>query len=150
MDSLPIEVIVVLVGAGVVVLAWLLLRFGKVIGRWTLILGSIAIVMVFALAVLENSRATSRTAQAVQVATIGQTTTSTVAMLCIGGLGAVALAALGVAGYFYARWRLMKRRVEQLPRQRRRTLPDHKQPVMYVDNSDSFDLAGVDLSQWGW
>ncbi len=49
---MSIEFYVILIGVSVVALAWLLLRFGKIIARWALIFGVLAAVIVLVLAVV--------------------------------------------------------------------------------------------------
>ena len=60
----------------------------------------------------------------------------------------VSLGAVGVAGFCWLKWKLEQRR-KQLPQRQRRTLPQREPEIVYIVEDD-VDLAGVDLTQWGW
>ena len=93
-------------------------------------------------------RAASAAAETAQMASVG----SLAMGLCAGGLGAVTVAAVGAAGWFYLRWRLTERAARSLPR-RRRTLPrnehvEYGEPVFLTGGTEY--PAGLDLTEWGW
>jgi hypothetical protein len=108
---MPIEFYVILVGVGVVALAWLLLRFGKIIARWTLILGVLAAVIALGLAALEHARATRTAVKAATVAGAGAAGMSVLAVI----LAILLACAVGVAGYFWLRVRRLERRTDWTP-----------------------------------
>ena len=103
------ELIVILVGAFVVALSWLLLRFGKVLARWALAFGTLAAVVIVALALLSQASAGREAAKAAMVASTGQSVTTVVSGLVIGGLLVALLAALAVIGWLALRLRLALR-----------------------------------------
>lgn len=140
------ELFVILIGAGIVALAWFLLKFGKVLARWVLVFGVLAAVIILGLALLENARATRQAVKVAAMASAGAVGASGVAFLLSGML----LAALGVVGYFALRVRTAEGR-PWLPKrkQRKRRLPS--EPMLYtVEESDVIDLADLDLTDWGW
>jgi hypothetical protein len=162
-----------LVAVGVLLL---LLRFGKIVARYAIILGALAVVGVFGLALLEHSRATRQAVQAATVASAGAAGASVVALI----LAMLLLAAVGGAGYFYLRWRLVERSgLRPAPRwlsgpnvrwrlpvrvrtQTGRQARPPAQPAIYVlDGEDDEDdenrtldtveiLKGIDLEKWGF
>lgn len=157
MNGLPIEILVILGGIGVVALLWIAIRFGRTIARVVLVGGILVIGIVAALALLsqgvanrQTTRAATEAAQAAKAANVGLSVGAVVAALCIGGLGTLSVGAVGVAGFLY--WRLqMEQRLPQ--RKQRRALPPAQEPpevVYIVEEGNKVDLAGVDLSQWGW
>ena len=126
-NALPIEVYVILGGIGVIVAAWLLLRFGKIIGRALLVAGVLVAIIVGLLALLTQAGANRQTAQAAieaaeaaKTASAGQSLTAVFSTLCIGGLGAAFLAALGGAGYLWVQLQLAQH--TQLGKPRRQAL----------------------------
>jgi len=108
---MPMEFYVILVGVGVVALAWLLLRFGKIIARWALILGVLAAVIALGLAALEHARATRTAVKAATVAGAGAAGMSVLAVI----LAVLLACAVGVAGYFWLRVRRLERRADWVP-----------------------------------
>lgn len=108
---MPIEFYVILIGVGVVALAWLLLRFGKIIARWTLILGMLAAVIALGLAALEHARATKTAVKAVAVASAGAAGMSVLAVI----LAVFLVCAIGIAGYFWLRARRLERQTDWTP-----------------------------------
>jgi hypothetical protein len=153
--------LVVLAGVGIVVLAWLLLRFGRTIAKAALVAAGLALAVIVALAVLNQATASRQAAQAATVAATGQTVSSagnTVALvvgaLCVGTLGTVTAGALAVAGVLYYRQRLEEQRRTALPRRRRRELQEPtSQPIVWVadvQDQGAVDLSQVDPSEWGW
>jgi len=105
---MPIEFYVILGGVGVVALAWLLLRFGKIMARWALILGVLAAVIALGLAALEHARATRAAVKAATVAGAGAAGMSALAVI----LAVLLACAVGVAGYFWLRVRRLERRAD--------------------------------------
>ena len=108
---MPMEFYVILVGVGVVALAWLLLRFGKIIARWALIFGVLVAVIAFGLAALEHARATRTAVKAATVAGAGAAGMSALAVV----LAVLLACAVGVAGYFWLRVRRLERRADWVP-----------------------------------
>jgi hypothetical protein len=65
---------------------------------------------------------------------------------CAGVFAALLIVALGVGGYFYARWKLSERgSLRPEPRQRRKT---QRQPIIYVIEGQADDLDEYDLIPW--
>ena len=71
MSGLPVELYVILAGVALVALCWLLLRFGKIIARWTLVFGVLVAMILIALTLLEHARATRTAVQVATVASAG-------------------------------------------------------------------------------
>jgi hypothetical protein len=147
--------IVILGGIGAVALLWLLLRFGRQVARAALVVGILAVVVIGALAFLSQASATreaaSATRQVARAATVAASGQVVVAF-CFGAMGAMTLGALGFAGFWWVRFRLLAQRHKQRPR-RQRALPERKAPdVVYIaeDETEALPLEGIDLSQWGW
>jgi hypothetical protein len=142
------ELLVILLGAFVVALAWFLLKFGKVSARAALVAGVLALAIILALGILQNA-VTAR--KAVTVATVtgaGAAGASGVAML----LGGMLVAALGAVGYLVIRLRAAEGRPllpQRKRREKRRRLPSESAPIVY-EESDGLGLADLDLSDWGW
>ena len=138
----------------------LLLRFGKILAKWLLIFGGLAVAGVFGLALLFQATATR---QAVQAATV-----ATGASFGGGILFGLLLAAAAIAGYFCVRWRLTEHQrlgphswgwiAGPNARWRRHRPPEQSQPVVYIVEDEGMDEEGdalqvlrdLDLSQWGW
>jgi len=145
--SMNVTLLVILLGAFVVALAWFLLKFGKVLARWALILGVLAAVIILGLALLENARATRRAVTAATVASAGAAGVSGLALI----LGGMLLAAVGVIGYLALRlraaegWTLLPRR-----KRRRERLPETEPVVYVVEEEDSVDIGDLNLAEWGW
>jgi hypothetical protein len=169
LQFLPIEVVIILLGAAAVALLWLALRFGRTIARAVLVLGGLVLAILVAGFLLTqaaaNYQAAKAAADAVSVArasTTGLTVILVLGALLVGALGALTLGALGIAGYAVLRWRLPTRaRVGEggdLPRwMQRRRLPSSSQPIIYVVEDEPAPSAlptqaglDVDLAEWGW
>jgi len=157
MSGLPIEAYVILSGIGVVVLAVLLLRFGRLIARALLIAGGLTLAVIVGLAVLNLAEANTEMAQAAQVASAGQTATTAGAMLCIGGLGALALVGVGAASVFYVRWQLSERQQPRLQdnarhllnyQQRRDWRQPQTPPIVLVAGGEDGDRDV--WGEWEW
>ena len=147
MNNLPIDTLVIVAGAILALL--LLVKFWRTIARFALILAGIAAVIIVALALLNQAVASKEAAQAAHAASIGQSVTSVIIALVIGGLGTLVLGALGTAGFFWIRWKLEQRQ-KQLPQQQRRALSQQEPEIVYITQDDGFDLAELDLTQWGF
>ena len=143
------ENLVILCGIGIVALLWLALRFGRVIARALLIAGGIVLAGIVALSGLVSSLASFQTARTAQTAIRATSITSGLAGVVIGGLVVVSLGAVGVAGFFYLKWKLAEHQ-KQLPQRRRRALPQREPEIVYIVEDGNVDLDGVDLAQWGW
>ena len=113
-NGLPVAVLVVLVGAGVVVALWLALRFGRAIGLFLVSGGIVAAVLVGAVAMAGQSAANFETAKvatkAVAVAQTATNTANTSNLLLVAGLGCAGgvaflavLASVGVGAYAWHR-----------------------------------------------
>jgi len=113
MNGLPVEIIVVLVGLGVAVLAILLLRYGRILAKVCLVAGILAAVIIGLLAILSNSEVARKAQTQATVATIAAAG---------GGVGVTVLVVIliGVvilAGALYIRVRLYAYQVRQLTAQ---------------------------------
>ena len=142
------ELIVIFCGIGAVALLWLVLRFGRHIARAVLVGGILAVGVIVALALLSQAGAAGQAAKAATVVASGQV----IMAFCFGAMGAVTVGALGLAGYWWVRFRLLVQHHVQRPR-RQRALPEHKTPdVVYIveDGPEALSLEDIDLSQWGW
>jgi hypothetical protein len=164
------ETIVILSGAGVALLAILMLRLGKRLAIGLLILGGLVVAGTVALSMLGQATATREAAEAAKIAATGQAMTGAamsltlfVVVLLLLLLVVIVGAALAV-GYFWLRWRLSEsqrqgREVLRLPYHRRPLRPSTPPPVWwqggppvvyYVDDhGQEIDLP-VDPSEWGW
>lgn len=157
-NGLPVAVLVGLVGGALVVAAWLVLRFGKIIGGALLILGILVVAVLGASALAGQSAANYQTAraatEAAKAASVGQSLTGLLLVAALGGMGTLTLAAVGTAGYFAVRYKLSERNNLRLGSGQRRRLPEAAQPgaVIYITDEadDEFDLAGADFAGWGW
>jgi len=147
MNNLPIDTLAIVAGAILALL--LLVKFWRTIARFALILAGIATAIIVALALLNQAVASKEAAQAAHAAGIGQSVTSVIIALVIGGLGTLVLGALGTAGFFWIRWKLEQRQ-KQLPQQQRRALSQQEPEIVYITQDDGFDLAELDLTQWGF
>ncbi len=103
MNELPAGAMVILITLGAVALLILVSRFGKVLGRFFLILGGIGAVVVVGLAFLsqgaanlQTARAAQEAAQAVEVASVGQTVSSLGLALGLGVTLVLLLLAVGL------------------------------------------------------
>ncbi len=110
MNELPVGGVLILIALGAVALLILVSRFGKVLGRFFLILGGIGAIVVVGLAFLsqgaanlQTARAAQEAAKAVEVASVGQTVSSLGLAL---GLGVtLALLVLAVGLNLWQAWR---------------------------------------------
>jgi hypothetical protein len=142
------QTLVILIVSMVVALLWLVLRFGRQIARAVLVLGILILGILTALALLSQAGAARQAAKAATVVASGQV----IMAFCSGAMGAVTVGALGLAGYWWVRFRLLAQHHMQRP-SRQRALPEHKTPdVVYIveDRSEALSLEDIDLSQWGW
>lgn len=138
------ELIVILAGAGVVVLSWLLLRFGRIIARWTLAFGALAAVIVVGLALLENARTTRTAVKVAAVAGAGAAGTSALAVV----LALLLVASLAVVCWLAWRLKLVEGgEVRLLPKRKRRRLHPQSEPVVYyiLEADDVEETVGLDL-----
>jgi len=113
MNTLPAEAMIVLIGAAIVALLWLAIRFGKRIARTVLLLCILAGAVILALAMLSQAGASRQAAKAateamsaVRVVAVGQSVGTVITILTLGAMGMVTVGALGAAGVFWLRWRL--------------------------------------------
>lgn len=167
--------VVVLVGCGVVVLAWLVMRYAaKLFAALLIVAGVIAVLMLAAAPLANNvadvaesgadvaeSAATFEQGVAIaEVAQVAQSGSNETVMLvglfgCMGGGAILGIVALIGAGLFvWYKVRMGEQQVYLSQGQRRQALPDSVQAgqVIYIetDVDEGVDLAGVDLSQWGY
>jgi len=158
-NGLPVGFFVVAGGIILVLVSWLLMRFGRTIAKAVLTIAGLGIALVIALAVLAQGAASVQTATAAkETAQVAQTASTANLVLvgalgCFGGVAFLAVAgALGVAGYFWLKSRQVPKK--QLTTPGHQALPDPQSaPVVWVVGDaqrDSVDLSGVDFSQWGW
>ncbi len=103
MNELPAGAMVILITLGAAALLILVSRFGKVLGRFFLILGGIGAIVVVGLAFLsqgaanlQTARAAQEAAQAVEVASVGQTVSSLGLALALGVTLILLLLAVGL------------------------------------------------------
>jgi hypothetical protein len=171
----PSQLLVVLIGLAVVALAILLLRMGRKIAIFLLVVGGLVVSVAVTLTMLAQADASrqaaiaaQRSAEAATVSAAGQTLGNIiVAVLALVILGIVG--AGGVGGvYLYIRWQLAERRFHQLvddgshwslPR-RRLSHRSRRVPAIYVVEAEESDvdeetnaldiLDRLDLSAWGW
>jgi len=166
------ELLVILLGAFVVALAWFLLKFGKVLARAALVAGVIVLAIILSLALLQNATSDTSSAckncknyhlvvgalqnattakRAVTVATVagaGAAGVSGVAVL----LGGLLVAALGAVGYLAVKVKLLERGgLPLLPRRKKRQETSSVERVVYLqrDEQDA-DTVDLDLSEWGF
>jgi hypothetical protein len=132
-------------------LAWLAMRFGKVIARAMLVGGGLVLAGTVCLAMLSQAEANRHTAQAALVAIEGQAAATFANGLLVGLLAVVVVCSLVGCGYLALRWRLAERTQPALPRPRgrREVLPSPSEPAIYYVQEEG-DPATLDLSQWGW
>ena len=159
-NGLPVGFFVVAGGIILVLVSWLLMRFGRTIAKAGLGIAGLGIALVIALAVLAQGAASVQTATAAkETAQVAQTVSNANLVMvgalgCFGGVAFLAVAgALGVAGYFWLKSRQVPKAQLATSRQPA-ALPDPQgAPVVWVvgdGQRDSVDLSGVDFSQWGW
>ena len=152
-NGLPLAAFVVLVGIGFVLLAWVLLRFGRVIAKFSLTLAGLVLAGVVSLAALTQAGANFEQSRAtVEVAQVAQTNASGQMLLvglvgCVGGFAVVAVMALaGVAVYLW--WRTQRdNQLAQAARvQRHQAVLAAEQPAQVT--AGVFDLSWLDNDNW--
>ncbi|MCP4536648.1 MAG: hypothetical protein GY832_05835 [Chloroflexi bacterium] len=164
-DQLPIEVIVILLGTGTVALLWLTMRFSKVIGLGFLVIGILAVAIIGAASLTtqaaanyQTARATTKAVEAVKASAVGQSVSTVLIVLgagvVLGLMGMITTGAVGVTGYVLLRWKLTNRH-PLTAGQPRHVLPEAVQAgqmIYVVDETEEvpIDLAGLDLTKWGW
>jgi len=134
--------------AGTVVLV----RWGRAIVRFLLLLAGLVVVGLVALAMTRQATATKEVARAAEVAAVGQTVSSAGAFLLLGALVVVVILAALAVGAFWLRWQLAEARasgrfqpaISRSPRRRQR-LP---QPMVVVLEQDLDDLTPVPSGEW--
>jgi hypothetical protein len=111
MNELPAGGVLILIALGAVALLILVSRFGKLLGRFLLILGGIGAVVVVGLAFLsqgaanlQTARVAQEAAQAVEVASVGQTISNLGLALGLGVTSALLVLAVGLN--LWQAWRL--------------------------------------------
>jgi hypothetical protein len=125
-----------------VAVAWVLVRWGKAIMRFLLLLAGLAIA---ALTMMRQAAATREVARA---AAVGQTVSSAGTFLLLGALAVVVILAALAVGYFWLRWKLVEAHGVDGRRpahRRRQRLP---QPVVCVLEQDLDDLITVPSGEW--
>ena len=141
------ELLVILLGAFVVALAWFLLKFGKTLARVALVASGLALAIILALALLQTATTAKRAVTVATVASTGAAGVSGVALLLSGLL----VASVGVIGYLIVKMKLVERGTLLLKRKRRRELLAEPQQVVYrIEDEGAFDLTDIDLSKWGF
>ncbi|MDY7077329.1 MAG: hypothetical protein SXV54_10435 [Chloroflexota bacterium] len=115
-ETLSPEMIVILIGAAVAILAILTLALTRKLGLFLLIAGVIVVVIIVAQAMRGQAEATQETAVAVQetaqaatTATVGQTVTSLALAALAGLLALLTILAIVAALYFWLRARRAER-----------------------------------------
>jgi len=116
-----------LIGAGILALAWFLLKFGKVLARAALVAGVLGLGIILALGILQNAVTARKAVTVATVAGAGAAGASGVAFLLAGML----LAALVVVGYLALRLRASERgEALHFPPKRKQKRLDG--PVVYI------------------
>ncbi len=154
-NGLPIGFFVILGGIILVLVSWLVMRFGRTIGKAVVTVSCILIAGIIALAVLAQSASSYQTAQAAErVAKVAQTSANTnmimVAMVGLfAGVAMVAtLGAVAIAVYF---WLKSKREPAQLAtRSTSQQIAEPEPMVWHVGIEQSQNQQQVDLSNFGW
>lgn len=153
-NGLPVEVFAVLCGIGVVILAWVLMRFGGKIAKGVLVLAGIVLAGIVVLAALTQAGANFEQSRAtVEVAKVAQTANTSNLLLvgvvgvvgCVGVVAVVAVLALvGVALYLWYQ--------NQQTEKRHRGYPPivqvapQGQPAQMA--AGDFDLAWIEDENW--
>lgn len=157
MPDQPI-ITLILGGAAVVLIAWLLLRFSKIIARALLIAAVLTIVIIISFALLTQASANRQIAEAAKTTSLGLS----LSLLIIGALVIALLAALGVVGYLWLRLRLTERHPHDtwqpgpnaLWRRKQTPLPPAAQPppVVYLVEPQPTEAVqeGWGFEEWGW
>ena len=91
-------------------------------------------------------------ARVARAASVGQSVSAVILALVVGALGTATVGTTGAAGVFWLRWRLAERRTAALPRSQPHWAVHPGQAIYVLEDveGDAVDLAGIDLSQWGW
>lgn len=152
-NGLPVSVFIVLVGIGAVLLAWVLLRFGGKIAKFSLTLAGLVLAGVVSLAALTQAGANFEQSRAtVEIAQVAQTNASGQMLLvglvgCVGGFAVLAVVILA-AGGVYLWWRTQKgNQVAQMARaQRHQAVLAAEQPTPVM--AGGFDLSWLDNDNW--
>jgi chromate transport protein ChrA len=149
LQAMAIEFYIILAGAGVVVLAWLLLRFGKIIARWVLIFGVLAAVIILGLVLLAHAQATQTAVRAATVAGAGAAGISAMAVI----LTLMLLTAAGIIGWLAVRLKVAEGKSEHSlpprPKRQRFAPKPEPEPMIFVLESETEEDI-IDLSRWGW
>lgn len=165
-NGLPVAFFVVAGGIVVVLVSWLLMRFGRTIAKAVMALGALVIGGVIALSVLAQGAASFQTANAAkETARVAQKAATGNLLLvgmvgCAGGVALMAVAgALAFAGVMWYRAQQVERQVQPVALPKRRQRPQRALPeferVVYVDSGDDFDdlvaigdLDGMRCEDW--
>lgn len=151
-NELPIEVLVVLCGIGVVILAGVLVRFGGKIAKGMLVLAGIVLAGVVALAALTQAGANFEQSRAtVEVAKVAQVAESSNLVLiaftgCIAGIALVSIVALAGVAVFL--WYKLQLAGQHQVRQRPAMLPQVAQSQLAPGYAGDFDLSWLDNDNW--
>lgn len=159
-NGLPVAFFVIAGGIIAVLMAWLLMRFGKAIARAVLVGAVVIIGGVLAVAAVgqsaanfQQSRATVEVAQAAQTASISNLLLVG-AVGCFGGIALMAvIGALAFAGVVWWKAQQVERQVQSvaLPKQRQRPRQALPPEVIYVDDGGFEDLVAIgDLDGMAW
>ena len=160
-NGLPIGFFVIAGGIILVLAAWVLMRFGKVIARAVLTIAAVVIGGIVALAVLAQGAASFQTAQSAErVAKVAQTSATSNLVLvagvgCFGGVAVVAvIGAVGVALCFWVKSHQVQKPTQLTTPRQSAALPEPQpSPVVWIvgdGQQSAVNLDGVDFSQWGW
>lgn len=149
-NGLPVEVFAVLCGIGVVILAWVLMRFSGKIAMGLLVFAGAVLAGVVALAALTQAGANFEQSRAtIEVAKVAQVAESSNLVLiaftsCIAGIALVSIVALASVAVFL--WYKLQLAGQHQVRQRPAMLPQPQQPVQIAGGG--FDLSWLDNDNW--
>lgn len=156
MKDLPIELYLVGGIAALLLVIFILVRFGKAIVKVVLVVAGLAVAGVFGLALLQQSNATREAAKVAQITSTGQAGVSVGVVILAILVVLLAAVFLGLAGYCFLRWKLAERSgswrrppVPFLGRGAR--LPAGQEPLIYVVEAPAeyYDPVPVEWEQDG-
>lgn len=150
-NGLPVAILVILGGAGLVIVLWLVMRFSRAIAVFLAGGAILTAIVAGTVALAGQSAANYQTAQvaveAVEVAQTAQTGNLLLvgALGCAGGVALLAVLALvGVAVFLWYRLQMAER---QRPAQRPAMLPQPA-PQLETGYTGDFDLSWLDDDNW--
>lgn len=106
---MTIDIRIVAVALFALALGYLLLKFGQVIAKFLLILGGLIVAGIFALALLEQARATRAVAATAAISATGQAATSAILSAAVVLILFLLVAGGAVAAYLYLRRQRQRR-----------------------------------------